>query len=236
VEVEDMLGLTQSTIETSVQVIVEDQQIPWWKTLLSSQGLIVVAAVVVSASVLVLVMLLGNRRNVHTRKQGKKRVTRRSDPLTQPVQTRLSTRKVQPRPAITPESPTRQRPVAQANAPARLIRLSENELPVQGQNIDLNRRELTFGTDPQQSICVLDSTSVNALHAHLVQVAEGDFVLSDANSVAGTWVNYAPVPKTGLQLRHGDLIHFGRLAFRFEMNNPPGMQQATISTYKEETL
>jgi len=42
--------------------------------------------------------------------------------------------------------------------------------------------------------------------------------VADLGSEAGTWVNYAPVSAEGSQLRHGDLLHIGRVAFRFLLN------------------
>lgn len=45
-------------------------------------------------------------------------------------------------------------------------------------------------------------------------------LLLDNNSIAGTWVNYTPVSIEGSCLRHGDLIHFARVGFRFETDPP----------------
>jgi pSer/pThr/pTyr-binding forkhead associated (FHA) protein len=51
--------------------------------------------------------------------------------------------------------------------------------------------------------------------------------------VAGTWVNYSPVPAQGLLLRHGDLVQIGKIAFRFELANPPEERQPRITNRQE---
>jgi predicted component of type VI protein secretion system len=61
---------------------------------------------------------------------------------------------------------------------------------------------------------------VEALHASLTREKEGTFRLTDEGSTAGTWVNYAQVPEGGTYLEQGDLIHFGRVGFRFMLRDP----------------
>jgi len=236
VEIEDTLGLSQRTIETPVQVAVEELKLPWWESILNSQGWIAMVAILMSAGALLAVMVFTTRRERGKTRRIKQKKTPHSDPLTQPVRASAPTRKIKAQPAPAIEFPVTHRPINPSNAPARLVRLSENETLIEAQTIPLNRKEFTFGRDPQQAICVLDSSSVDAFHARIIQTEEGNFLLSDAGSVAGTWLNYELVPKSGLQLTHGDLIFFGRLAFKFEMINPPGIQQLKISPYKEESL
>jgi hypothetical protein len=59
------------------------------------------------------------------------------------------------------------------------------------------------------------------LHARLKRTDGGDFLLFDNNTVAGTWVNYDPISKDGCVLRHGDVVNFGQLMYRFSLKNPP---------------
>jgi predicted component of type VI protein secretion system len=59
------------------------------------------------------------------------------------------------------------------------------------------------------------------LHARLIRLAAGHYQLRDQGSVAGTWVNYQQVPEEGQILKHGDLIHIGRSAFRFRLAEAP---------------
>jgi pSer/pThr/pTyr-binding forkhead associated (FHA) protein len=53
------------------------------------------------------------------------------------------------------------------------------------------------------------------LHAQLRRNPDGEFLLTDFNSTAGTWVNYAPIGPDGIHLQHGDLVHFGSQTYRF---------------------
>jgi pSer/pThr/pTyr-binding forkhead associated (FHA) protein len=78
---------------------------------------------------------------------------------------------------------------------------------------------MTFGSDPLQVTRILDDPSVSPLHARLIE-QNGEFTLIDENSIAGTWVNYEQLHVPRL-LHHGDVLHFGRLSYRFLLQNPP---------------
>jgi predicted component of type VI protein secretion system len=73
---------------------------------------------------------------------------------------------------------------------------------------------------------------VEGLHARLVRQEDGSFRLIDQGSVAGTWVNYAEVPEEGQVLQHGDLIHFGRVGFRFTLRLPQNVSKP-VTTLQE---
>ena len=81
---------------------------------------------------------------------------------------------------------------------------------------------------------MLNSPTVDGLHARLFRNAEGEFTLSDQNSIAGTWINYAPVNRNGAPLRHGDLIHMGKVVFRFELTDPSQVPAAEVKVINLE--
>ena len=87
--------------------------------------------------------------------------------------------------------------------------------------ISLIGMDLVLGRDASISAAHLDDPSVNALHARLIRLASGDYLLRDQGSVAGTWVNYQQVPERGKILRQGDVIHLGRVEYQFQLRNPP---------------
>lgn len=120
------------------------------------------------------------------------------------------------------------------SAPARLINLNDDELPVVGGGILLVGQEITFGSDPKRATHVLDSPSVDGLHARLFRDPQGCFYIADNNSVAGTWINYAPVTAHGARLEHGDLVHIGRFMFRFEVNDPAQVVRVIINVIGPE--
>ncbi len=80
---------------------------------------------------------------------------------------------------------------------------------------------MIFGTDPVQCTQIMDDPSISSVHARLRQIDDGGFLLLDNSSIAGTWVNYEPVPREGHRLRHGDMVHFGQLMYRFMLTVPP---------------
>jgi hypothetical protein len=92
--------------------------------------------------------------------------------------------------------------------------------------------ELTFGMDPNLATIVLDDPSVEGLHARLIRQDDGSLRLEDEGSVAGTWVNFAPLAEGGQVLEHGDLVHFGRVGFRFTERNPLLVRRPVI-TFEE---
>ena len=101
-----------------------------------------------------------------------------------------------------------------------------------GNPIPLAEKEMAFGTDPVQSNHVLDDPSIAPLHARLKQVEDGGFVLSDNGSVAGTWVNYDPLPREGHRLESGDVVHFGQLMYSFQYRTPPPVPQPKVTPEK----
>jgi hypothetical protein len=153
------------------------------------------------------------------------------DPVTQPVDIQQD----QPRKGkdVASESPSWPRPSPNRNAPAWLVRLDENNQPVTGNTIPVLRRETTFGSSPQQASYVIPSPSVSGLHARLTLTRDGDYLLADTNSVAGTWVNFSPVSTAGVIVQHGDIIHLGQIGFRFEMANPSHVRAPQLSEYED---
>lgn len=87
--------------------------------------------------------------------------------------------------------------------------------------IPLTGGDLTLGRDASLAAVALDDPSVAALHARVFRQVGGEYRIRDQGSIAGTWVNYEPVTESGRCLRHGDLIHIGRVALRFRRIPPP---------------
>jgi hypothetical protein len=79
--------------------------------------------------------------------------------------------------------------------------------------------EIILGRDPMKVTLVLNDPSVEPAHAR-IQRQEGSYRLLDGNSTAGTWLNYIPITSEGAVLEHGDLIHVGRVGFRFILREP----------------
>lgn len=224
-EVEDSLGLVQTTINVPVNVTVEVINQNWLQSLFSGGVALVVAAIVVAGGMLVAVLFFSGRG-------WQQRKIRNEDPLTQPIPERRekSSRRRKTIPAIDRPTWPRSAMAGLSSAPAWLVRLpdadstvpvSESAARTAASAIPLTKREVTLGSDPRRANFSIKSPSVSELHARIVQTPEGRFQIFDAGSVAGTWVNYGPVPAAGLNLHHGDIIHLGQTVFRFELANPP---------------
>jgi pSer/pThr/pTyr-binding forkhead associated (FHA) protein len=117
---------------------------------------------------------------------------------------------------------------------ASFIRINGDGVPAVAAPIQLFEKEITFGTDPVQCTQILDDSSIAPMHARLRQTEDGGFLLLDNGSIAGTWVNYEPIPREGYRLMHGDMVNFGQLSYRFTLRVPPVNQKPKITVYSIE--
>jgi hypothetical protein len=235
VEAVDSMGLTGTSIETPFNVQVD----PIFQSplaVLSRQAPMVGgAAVLIAAAILFLALVLGGRLHPHAiGVQGRLRRLRKKARRI----SRLDTEKVGGQQLENGEDSGTgwvnrlhwpQRRLA-PKAFAFLTRLSESDLTADtAVPIPVTAGELTFGSDPHLATLVLDDPSVGALHARLVRKEDGQFKLSDEGSVAGTWINYSPVTGEGAELEHGDLIHLGRVGFRFTQREPLRQRKPVVT-------
>jgi hypothetical protein len=223
VEVKDVLGLTQRSIETPVEVIAQVRAPSGWQRLLNPDRLVGYAAIAVAGLILGLAVLLRTRALALSARRRTER-KRYKDPVTQPVNisqdgVRSSS---QPLPVARPTG----------HAAAWLLPIS-GDTHGSPRPIALHRKDLTIGSDAQQASVALSSPSISPLHARLFRSAEGDYWISDCGSVAGTWVNYAPTSNQGVRLEHGDLIQLGRMSYRFELAHPPQIPQPRVESVQE---
>jgi hypothetical protein len=151
-----------------------------------------------------------NRRKTATSRQS------RLDPLTQPVhpERRKSGFHLEQKNMV-------------KNSEAYLVRLKDDGQPITAPPIPIASAEVIFGSDPIQATYILDDPSVSPRHARLKE-KDGEYILSDEKSVAGTWINYEQL--TGPRsLRHGDVIHFGRMSYRFMLRKPPELPTLRVT-------
>ena len=233
VEAEDVLGLKKSSMGIPVTLTVVQVPKGLQALLGRYRSYLVLGAMVIAGLALLWILLRGRGGGRFKRR----RVARKrfEDPLTQPViaiteppssaarRSKTAPRRpgwLQPKPTRMPE------------APAYLVRLINGGEPASSVPIPVLEKDMTFGTDPVQSIRVLDDPSISPLHARIKQTDEGSFVIYDHGSVAGTWVNYEPVTREGRRLAHGDRIHFGQLLYRFDLKQPPAESEPKVISRK----
>jgi hypothetical protein len=245
VQVVDSLGLIGETVEIPVQVTVIIPRESIFIRLARLGPVFAGVAVALSAAILLLVMVLGGRIRpgmmvLTARGKGKKLLKNKTryprtfskEPLTQPVG---GLEQVEGRTAKTQTSrphwinrlhwPHRQ---TSAQAYAYLTRLTDNDDDqLQTTLQPLTTDDVLIGSDSLKATLILDDPSLDGLHAHMVR--EGStYRLSDEDSVAGTWVNYTPVSGEGTLLEHGDIIHIGRVGFRYSLRHPEKLRRPTV--------
>lgn len=231
-EVVDSLGLSGATMELSVLVRLEQPPQDVMATLSRNRSRVAILAAILAGAVLVLVLIVGGKVQPGALRGMRRRKKRVSDPVTQPVRM-----KPEPAPQRLPAWMNRlhwpQRRLA-ARPLAYLVHLSEGEAKVISPPIAITSPEATFGRDPLQAAHVLEDPSVEALHARLVREADGSFRLIDEGSTAGTWINYTPVSQEGARLEHGDLVHLGRVGFRFTLSEPERVRKPVVRSEEGE--
>lgn len=102
--------------------------------------------------------------------------------------------------------------------------------------IPLVGADISLGRDPSLSAFPLDDPSVSSLHARLIRQAGGEYLLRDQGSVAGTWINYQQLTDNGQTLQHGDLVHIGRVAFRFQRSGEPVWPEIQVRPADDDRL
>ncbi len=229
VEAQDSLGLKGSSIQVPVQVMVDlPRPNPMGSLLLRWPDLTGLAVLLVGAGVLLALVLTGRIHPHRLAMLGLRRLPRRSRPAL-PAARSEPTRPHLPHWVNRLQWPQRR---LNPKAEAYLSFLPESAEKLSVAPISITASEITFGLDPSLASFVLDNPSVEGLHARLVRQEDGSFRLIDQGSVAGTWVNYAEVPEEGQVLQHGDLIHFGRVGFRFTLRLPQNVSKP-VTTLQE---
>jgi hypothetical protein len=224
VEMEDILGLSHSSIEIPVDVAVDAAPVFDLNALLQTARPYLPWAGLGGMGILLGVGAVAGWRRVRGRGLWQKLWSRR-----------VRSARSLPRQRADVPAPARPRPFANPNAPARLARVAEGSFALPGGFIALGQDEIRLGSDPRQADCILDEPAVNGLHVRITRTAEGRYIICDAGSESGTWVNYVLIPPEGVTLEHGDTIQFGRETFRFELKNPPPPRQPTVTVMQEDS-
>lgn len=251
VEAVDNLGIIGKSGETSVKVIVPTTTQGVMVAFSQKRLLVIGVVVLISASILVLVLILGGRihpmphpgqvkfpagSSEKTRPAGyRERMRQRKDPVTQPVKI-TSTPLAQTKPASKswrerlPWFPRKPEP---APAIAHLIPLVGSDETTLPAPLRILAEDVTLGSDPLQARLVIADPSIEGLHARIHHEGKS-FLITDAGSVAGTWVNFEPVPPVGTQLEHADIIHLGIVGFRFNLTEPDQLHKVVVTPLESD--
>jgi len=227
--VEDQVGLKGQTIQIPVEVIVEEKEVSTTDRILEQLTLVngIIAGVILLVFIIGLVLLIRMFKKNALNQTGRKA----QDPVTQPV-------KIDGEYTLAPQHPEAKVkwPVIRGLglAPARLIQKRSSSPAVDYlPEIPLGNEEVLIGSERKKADYILVHSTVSPLHARIFKDADGNYRIADSGSAAGTWVNYAPVSTRGVQLEHGDLVQFGRLAYLFELHGAVP-RRVKVLPYKED--
>ncbi len=231
---EDSLGLTGSSVETPVKIIIQRPATNILLTVYRNGPLFAGMVIVFAGAVLLLVLILGGR--IRPQAFGQKeaataslRITRKNnpnDPVTQPVEAAQAQAERRLSAWMSRFHRPHRLPVPKAYAYFTPISEGDGQAPLAP--IPLQAEETSIGRDASKASITLEDPSVEPLHASLKREGE-TYRLADAGSVAGTWVNYTPVSKEGVLLEHGDLIHIGRVSFRYSLGEPARLPKPVVT-------
>ncbi len=246
VEATDNLGLVGTSAVSSVKIIVPTTTQGVVVAISQKRSLIIGVTVVMSASILVLVLIVGGRirpkphpgqvrplagSTEKTRPAGyRERLRQSKDPVTQPVKITSSSQMRVKAPGKSwrerlPWLTRKEKPIP---AMAYLIPLVGSDEPTLPAVLQITNHDMTLGSDSHQAGLVIADRSIEAVHARIQQI-DKTFLITDMGSGAGTWVNYEQVTSPGTSLEHMDIIHLGRIGFRFKLSEPGPLPKITVT-------
>lgn len=240
VEAWDELGLVGSSLDTPIDIMILVPEQSIWSAILRNGPFLAVGVISISGAVLFLILVLAGRVRPLTlgERTGRKR-KKELDPVTQSVENILNTEELAPSrlTKFARRLPTRRQSTNQKSAKvpqAYLVRVSDREDVDPGNIISIMSSEVTFGSNPIQATITLDDPAIEELHARLYKNGDGGYYLSDQGSVAGTWINYAPVTNGGVRVEHGDLLHIAKIGFRFTLHKPEKVTRPKVIPLKDK--
>ncbi len=194
--------------------------------LLARYRLPITLGAIALAGLTLLLILLGGRLRAFSLRASKQARQKEADPLTQSVAATEASKAV-------PTTPLKKKSPPPKNAEALLMKLTPDGQIAASAPIPLTEKETVFGADPVQCGQILNDPTISPVHARVRILDDGSYLLLDNNSTAGTWVNYDLIPREGYRLSNGDMVHFGKLVFRFTLKKPPEVSKPKITV---ETL
>lgn len=246
VEATDNLGLVGKTSVSSVRIIVPSATQGMFIAVAQKKPLLVGVAIVVSASLLVLVLILGGhiRPKPHpgqvrngvggaekTRPVGSRTSSGQQENLVNSLNKTAVTKSKVVRPRLKgwfERLPWFRHEEPPIPAIAYLIPLVGFDEPTIPAPLQINTEVISLGSDPHLASHVIIDPSIEGLHARMHRSGLS-YVITDAGSVAGTWVNYDQVVSPGTPLRHMDIIHLGRIGLRFQLSDPGQPRKISVT-------
>jgi hypothetical protein len=224
VEVEDILGFKGKSIELIIPVSVTLRSSgPLGQVIdfLGMGGWLIPVGILLAGSGTLVYRQRGRIRDLIEKRRIKIEMGH-SDPLTQQVLIPNETGGLTQN-SISPE-PRELTKVFTTELP-RLVWAGKKLAPMGMEMILLNKPEMLVGRNKKQCQIMLKLPSIEKIHALITTSVEGKVKIANRSTKNGTWVNFAPVSPQGANIQPGDLVHFGKVAFRFEINQTSQIAQ-----------
>ena len=225
VEIEDAFGIRGQSALIPVEVILELPEPNLLTAIFSDLPTIAILVLLLTGSLVLLFLVLGGKikpitPGVSSRfRQGKRKK-------------KHSASEVRPDNGIRKEKEMNRQAgsAALSEALAVLITLEDQPNQQKSRRIPINNLDNLIGSDPKKADIVLEDNSIEAIHARIKWVSEKEYWIMDEHTIAGTWLNFEPVPWDGHSLTDGDLIHFGRIGYLFKITNSSMVRIPVIKT------
>jgi len=218
VEVVDELGLSQSSLRTPIEVLVDTPE-PTLTSIFNENrlgffGLAVILALGLGFLIMVLRGIIQPRGF-----PGENTFFSKSHPSqkSSPRQAALVQGNGKPAPSGSRPSSANSQASLQSS-PFRLIAVNEAARAFHPQPYSLPQDRLVIGSQKSAVDLAISHPSVSPQHALLVwEDEQQSYRITDQGTAAGTWVNYSQLEgEQLLLLKNGDIIHFGQAGFRFQ--------------------
>ena len=112
--------------------------------------------------------------------------------------------------------------IAQSSAEPALIAMLEPLHDSSPEPLFIDDENTTIGSQAQSVQIQLSDASVGRLHARIRRQGDNNYWLFDEGSAEGTYLNYERLGLAPRELTDGDVLQFGKVAFRFRLR--PGAE------------
>lgn len=216
VEAEDILGYKGQSITVTIPITVAPRSNNFWgrmQEFIQNGGWMIAALLALTG----MGAIAYRQRHLFTDLLEKRKAAKAMetyDPLTQPVIAE-SGEIVGRRTEMEAAEADEQHPID--TEPPKLLWVGERMAPEGLKMISLMLPENFIGRDAKQCQIVIKEPTIEKVHAVITLASDGHARIANRSEKNGTWLNYAPVSSGGALLHEGDLIHFGKVGFRYQI-------------------
>jgi hypothetical protein len=225
VEVEDNFGIRGQSGVIPIEVYLELPEPSLLGTIFSNLPTILILVLLLGGSLVFLILVLGGKIKPTTPGVASRfRRRRRKEKPYSPEE--ISDEAIR----TTKEYINQQVNGAEQEPHAVLIPLEDTPYLEEVNSIPIFADEIVIGSNPKKANIIFEDPSIEEIHARIQKISDDEYKVADEHTIAGTWVNYEPVPWDGQSITHGDLIHFGGSGYLFKLMDPTKIRKPVIKT------